>query len=231
MLDLIPFLAVGWVLGVLHSLEPDHLAAMATLVGRRRRSRVADFIDGALWGLGHTLALGCFGAALVLAGVHSPGWLQRTFEIGVALMLVALGVVRWWDAGRRLHRHRHLHGDIEHEHYHLHPGHSRSHGVAEHLHHSHVPIWIGMLHGLAGTGAVLVLAPALVVTDIRNYLFYVLAFGLGSILSMGAYCGGLGSLATRLQTRSSNTAYRFATATGVLSIGVGVAWLWRAVAP
>jgi hypothetical protein len=88
-----------------------------------------------------------------------------------------------------------------------------------------------MLHGLAGTGAVLVLAPALVVTGVRNYLLYVFAFGLGSILSMGAYCGGLASLAAWLQARFSSAAYRFATATGALSVGVGVAWLWRAVAP
>jgi hypothetical protein len=220
-LDLLPLLAAGAVLGALHSFEPDHLAAMATLVGRRSRSRIGDFANGALWGLGS------LGAVLVLAGMRPAGGLERLLEAGVALMLVALGIARLRSARRWLHGHRHRHGEIQHEHYHLHAGDSGSH----HLNHSHVPIWIGMLHGLAGTGAVLVLAPALVVTGVRNYLLYVFAFGLGSILSMGAYCGGLASLAAWLQARFSSAAYRFATATGALSVGVGVAWLWRAVAP
>jgi ABC-type nickel/cobalt efflux system permease component RcnA len=230
MLDLVPLLAAGAVLGVLHSFEPDHLAAMATLVGQRSRSRVSAFANGALWGLGHTVTLGSLGAVLVVAGMHPAGELERVLEVGVALMLMALGITRLRSARRRLHGHRHSHGDIEHEHYHLHAGHSSNHGVAEHLNHNHVPICIGMLHGLAGTGAVLILAPAFVVTGVRNYLLYVFAFGLGSILSMATYCGGLASLAAWLQLRFSSAAYRFATATGVLSIGVGVAWLWRAVA-
>ncbi|MFQ5935947.1 MAG: hypothetical protein ACE5LB_06035 [Acidiferrobacterales bacterium] len=179
--------------------------------------------------MGSYTGTGLLRSSASAGGRSLPAWLERAFEIGVALMLVALGVARLWRAGHRLHRHRHRHGDIEHEHYHLHL--DSSYRAREHLHHSHMPVWIGMLHGLAGTGAVLVLAPALVVTDVRNYFFYVLAFGLGSILSMGAYCGGLASLGAWLQARFSSTAYRFATATGVLSVGVGVAWLWRAVAP
>jgi hypothetical protein len=82
------------VLGALHSFEPDHLAAMATLVGRRSRSRIGDFANGALWGLGHTVTLGSLGAVLVLAGMRPAGGLERLLEAGVALMLVALGIAR-----------------------------------------------------------------------------------------------------------------------------------------
>lgn len=223
----IPILLSGLLLGALHSLEPDHLAAMSTLIGRSKRSPIAEFLDGAIWGVGHSLALGLFGAVIVYSGAHGPAWSERLLESLAGLLLIALGVMRLRGVRRGLHEHHHHHGDVEHEHFHLHLA-GKDHDAPEaHRRHSHAPIWIGILHGLAGTGAVLVIAPALIVDDPYAYSLYVLAFGLGSVLAMGVFCGVLGRAAGKLRERYTSGATWFATVSGVLSVSVGVVWLWR----
>ncbi len=219
----------GFGLGLLHSLEPDHTAAMATLAGRRR-SRWADFLDGASWGLGHTLALAGFGMLVLYAGELVPHWSERLLEAAAGMLLVGLGLWRLRGAGCGLHRHRHRHGDIEHSHFHPHlrgipHGHDQAHRA-----HSHAPLWIGLLHGLAGSGAVLVVAPALIVTSPRHYLLYTMAFGAGNVLAMGMFCGALGETFVRLQRRFVRAAAWLPVASGGLSIGVGGVWLWRVAA-
>ena len=81
---------LGAVLGMRHALEPDHLAAVSTLVAEERRSTRAMFL-GVCWGVGHTLALVAVGAALIGLRAEMPPRMTDVFELGVALMLVALG--------------------------------------------------------------------------------------------------------------------------------------------
>ena len=144
------------------------------------------------------------------------------------MLLVCLGIYRLRDARRGPHQHAHRHGDIEHVHFHLHPPHTSHDSLRAHLRHSHASLWIGILHGMAGSGTVLVLAPAVFVADPLAYLGYILAFGLGSILSMSAFCAGLGSLANRLRSRAVTAGRWFAATAGGLGIAVGTIWLVRA---
>jgi len=202
MTDVSAFAVAGLGLGLLHSFEPDHLAAMSTLVGKGSRSTVVDAIRGAVWGLGHTLALGTLGVLLAVVGMQTSGWTERTLEAGVGILLVCLGMLRLRDSRRGLHQHP--------------PG------------HNHAPLWIGILHGMAGSGAVLVLAPAVFVEDPLGYSTYILAFGLGSILSMSAFCAGLGGLVSRLRSRAVSAGRWFAATAGSLGIAVGTIWLVRA---
>jgi high-affinity nickel-transport protein len=92
-------IGLGFVLGLQHATDGDHLVAVATIVSRERR-----FTDGALvgafWGLGHMLTLGTAGAVVVALGVHVPASLQTGLELLVAAMLVALGVLRLRAAAR-----------------------------------------------------------------------------------------------------------------------------------
>lgn len=198
MTDVALFAAAGLGLGLLHSFEPDHLAAMSTLVGRTSKSTARDAIRGAVWGLGHALALGTLGMLLALAGMQTSEWVERILEAGVGVLLVCLGVLRLGDARRDPQQRRC---------------------------HSHAPLWIGILHGMAGSGAVLALVPALFVADPLPYLAYILAFGLGSILSMSAFCAGLGVLASRLSCSSGRW---LAATAGSLGVVVGMIWLARA---
>src|SRR5436190_24092132 len=82
---------LGVLLGVRHAFEPDHLAALSTLVGQERGARRAAAL-GALWGVGHAGALLVVGGALALVRGTMPDLLSALFELGVALMLVGLGV-------------------------------------------------------------------------------------------------------------------------------------------
>src|SRR5207302_6561552 len=110
--------AFGAVLGMRHALEPDHLAAVSTLVAGERRSIRAVFL-GVCWGVGHTVALVAVGVALIVLRAELPQRLTDLFEFCVALMLVALGT----QAIRRAARQGpagpaalHHHGPLVHRH-------------------------------------------------------------------------------------------------------------------
>ncbi len=231
MSELFFVMAAGFVLGLLHSMDPDHLAAMSTLIGRVRGTRAADFIKGLHWGIGHTLVLALFGTVLVATGSGLSGYTERLFEAGVGVLLVYLGLRRLRDARRGPHQHAHRHGDIEHVHFHIHPPHE-AHGLPQaHAGHSHAPLWIGILHGLAGTGGVMVLLPAVVIENLAMYLTYVAAFGIGSVVSMGAFCAGAGRFAGVLQDRHRNAGRWLAAAAGSLSLAVGLFWIANSATP
>jgi sulfite exporter TauE/SafE len=223
--DLVALAAAGFGLGLLHSFEPDHLAAMSTLVARTPGRAARELGKGATWALGHTLALGACGGLLALAGARLPDASARPLEALVGAVLVYLGFVRLRDARRGPHRHRHAHGALEHEHVHLHARRSPGHAEAAHARHGHGPLWLGVLHGLAGSGSLLVLVPALVIESPAAWAAWVAAFGLGSAASMGAFCSVLGGFAAWLEARSRRAGPWLAAATGSLSLSLGGVWL------
>src|SRR5687767_3845020 len=100
LLDIIASSGFGSLLGVRHALEPDHLAAVSTLVGRERSGHRAALL-GAWWGLGHTIGLVLVGVALIVVRAEMPAALTDVFEFLVALMLVALGLRSIRQAARQ----------------------------------------------------------------------------------------------------------------------------------
>jgi High-affinity nickel-transport protein len=115
-------LAVALLLGLRHASDPDHLAAVSTLIaaepgdGGHRAARL-----GLAWGLGHALTLGVFGLPIVLFHAYLPGAAQRAAEALVGLMIMFLAarlLVRWRQG--HFHAHAHRHGDVEHRHLHPH---------------------------------------------------------------------------------------------------------------
>lgn len=213
----------GVLLGMRHACEPDHLAALSTLLGRSVNRRAGGGIAlGLFWGLGHTLAL--LGVALALTFLQAtfPPRLADAFELGVALMLLALGARALRQAaaeGRAGPRQVHAHGGERHEHEtgdgHLHLG-SWTFACR--------PLLVGVVHGLAGSGAL----AALVLAGLPNAsarLLYIALFGLGSMLGMALLSGLLGWPLARFGHRSG-AARALAGATGLFSIGLGLAWGW-----
>jgi hypothetical protein len=171
-------LLIGLLLGMKHATEADHLAAVATLV-TRQASLAQTLRLGLAWGVGHTLTLMLFaGAVLALGLVISPS-LEQALETAVGLMLVGLGV----DVLRRLRRER-VHFDV---HAHNHRG-EGAHAVSAHRH-KHGWRWplralaVGMMHGLAGSAA-LVLLSLQAVPSVTLGLAYIALFGVGSIVGM-----------------------------------------------
>ncbi len=220
-------LFLGLLLGLQHALEADHLAAVASLSTRAGSLRTA-VQQGAAWGLGHTVTLLVLGGALLLIGRTLPTWTAYALEFAVGLMLVLLGadvLRRVWR--RRVHFHAHDHGGRRHFHAHSH-GRGTDHDTDPH-HHSHqarLPIravLVGMMHGLAGTAALLVVALGSV-ESVAQGLAYILVFGLGSIIGMSVLALAI-SLPLRWSASRLTWAHNGLTlAFGLLSITLGV-WI------
>jgi hypothetical protein len=182
-------LGLGFLLGMQHALEADHIAAVSSIAARR--THVADIVKhGLTWGLGHTLTLFVFAGAAILLGHAIPEQFARPLETAVGVMLVGLGAHVLWRLWRdRVHFHRHGHGDgTVHIHAHSHAGETASHARAAHSH-GHGFRWrtllVGLMHGMAGSAALLVLAVSQASSAAAG-LGYVALFGIGSMLGMGA---------------------------------------------
>lgn len=203
-------------LGALHSFAPDHLAAVSVFVSRRPSWRNALGL-GARWGIGHSLTVVVVGSALALSGLQLPERFETMAERAVGMVLVALGIFAIARA-QKLHGHWHAHDGTRHWHLHSHRA------AAAHEHDHGALVGIGMLHGLAGTGALVVALPVTVAGSRSGALIFLAAFGLGTILSMslfGTLAGWLLSAAT-----PSRSVHRAAIVlAGVLSAGVGVWWI------
>ena len=188
---MIPIVTLGFLMGLQHALEIDHLAAVSAMAGRGMS--VARVIAlGAAWGLGHTLTLFLVAVLALFSGIAPSGAFAIWLELGVGVMLLGLGgQVLYRLARDRIHFHAHMHsGAIRHLHAHSHLGDKGLHCANRHAHahRRHVPIralFVGMMHGLAGSAALLMLALA---NDQSPWmgLGYVLVFGIGSIVGMAS---------------------------------------------
>jgi ABC-type nickel/cobalt efflux system permease component RcnA len=209
---------LGVLLGLRHAFEPDHLAAVSTLVGETTTIRRGALL-GAVWGLGHTISLVLVGGALLLAGASLPARTAAAFELAVAAMLIALGIRAILRGLPRVDRRGppHAHGARHHAH----------EGPIPHVHLRGTvlawrPLGVGLVHGLAGSGALTALAFAeLPGTAAR--VTYVVLFGLGSIAGMSIASGVAGAALSRL-SRTPRARRGFALSTGTISIAVGIAW-------
>jgi high-affinity nickel permease len=182
-------LGLGFLLGMQHALEADHIAAVSSIAARR--SHVGDIVKhGLTWGLGHTLTLFVFAGAAILLGRAIPEHVARPIETAVGIMLVGLGAHVLWRLWRdRVHFHRHGHGDgTVHFHAHSHAGEIIPHARAPHAH-AHGFRWrtllVGLMHGMAGSAALLVLTVSQASSPAIG-LGYVALFGIGSMIGMGA---------------------------------------------
>jgi hypothetical protein len=182
-------LGLGFLLGMQHALEADHVAAVSSIAARR--TDVGDIVKhGLTWGLGHTLTLFVFAGAAILLGHAIPEQLARPIETAVGVMLVGLGAHVLWRLWRdRVHFHAHGHGDGRvHIHAHSHAGETVPHARAPHAH-GHGFRWrtllVGLMHGMAGSAALLVLTVSQAKSPLAG-LGYVALFGIGSMVGMGA---------------------------------------------
>jgi ABC-type nickel/cobalt efflux system permease component RcnA len=206
-------------LGMRHALDPDHLAALSTLAVDQGGVRRGAWL-GALWGVGHTAALLCVGLALALLDAELPPRLADGFELAVAVMLIGLGVraiLRALSEGGRGEVHEHEHGGARHAHptahRHLHLG-RRTFATRS--------LAVGVVHGLAGSGALTVLV-ATELPSMAARLSYLLVFGAGSIAGMAFLSGVAGWPLAQLRHRE-RVGRALALATGALSAGLGAAW-------
>lgn len=228
-LSLFAILSLGFIFGLKHATEVDHVVAVSTIVSRHKSVFRSAFV-GALWGMGHTLSLLAIAVVVLWFRVAIPERVSGWLEFGVALMIIGLGVSALWRALRRnshVHLHQHSHDGVSHTHIHFHE-HETEHAVSSASPHSHrvsrvgwKPIFVGMMHGLAGSGALTLL----VLTEIKSAwigLLYVLTFGFGSIVAMLLMSGLIG-LPFALTSRKLTHAHQgLQTLAAILSICFGI---------
>jgi len=181
---LLALAGLGLLLGFRHAFEPDHLAAVSTLATRQGRLRDACRL-GVAWAVGHTASVAVVVAAIVLFGLHLPARLWPAADFLVALLLIALGasvILRY--ARGRWHLHAHTHDDGPHLHLHSHArgaAHAHRHPRGD----ARRSLGFGLVHGLAGSGAILVLLVAAAPTRSAQ-LAYFAAFAVGTMIGMFA---------------------------------------------
>jgi len=255
MTGLLGILALGFFLGMRHATDADHVIAVTAIVARQRTAQSALLV-GAAWGLGHTLTILIVGGGIVLFGWVIPERLGLSFELGVAVMLIVLGIANLGSlrgliaetlaaarTGRMVHSHPHAHGDYVHTHPHGHDPEAHPHGPQQ----TPVagldrrfgrlagyrlvrPLVVGIVHGLAGSAAIALL----VLPTIQNpewALLYLLVFGAGTIGGMTlitwAIAVPLGYVATPSGPTRGRLVAALRIASGLISICFGGYLLYR----
>jgi hypothetical protein len=206
--NLLAIVGLGFLLGMRHATDPDHVVAVTTIVSRQQSIRHAGLI-GAFWGLGHTMTILVVGAGIIVFDLVIPVKVGLAMELAVGLMLILLGVlnlagITQWISDRFtpghtrrgvIHSHPHKHGGHSHEHVH-------GHAPEVHLHLEEQPkgrlpqalqkiglyqmlrpLAVGIVHGLAGSAAVALLVLT-TIRDPRWAVTYLLVFGVGTIAGM-----------------------------------------------
>jgi len=223
---MLSLLMLGFLMGMRHALDADHLAAVAAITSDNTAFR--DSIKhGAVWGLGHTVTLLLFGSSILWLDTVMPEQIAHYLEMAVGVMLMGLGV----DVLRRLikdriHYHAHKHDNkASHFHAHSHVGegeHDKSHH--QHQHGSKFPyktLCIGFMHGMAGSAALILLT----LGSIHSFglgMLYMLLFGVGSIIGMAVISV---VIAIPLKASSSKLTWvhnSLQGSIGVFTVGLGI---------
>jgi high-affinity nickel permease len=177
-------LGLGLVLGLKHAFDSDHLIAVSSIVARERSPWRSLWI-GLFWGLGHTLTLLVIGMLVLELDLRIPTPVELSFECAVGVILIGLGLTTLYDCWRRqIHVHLHAHGNAAHTHFHAHAE-SETHSHTHPLQLGAKPFLVGIVHGLAGSAALMLLVLTAVPSTALG-LMYLAIFGCGSILGMGA---------------------------------------------
>src|SRR5712675_1192178 len=225
---MLTMLGFGLVLGLRHALDPDHVAAVSTIVSESKSIRRSSLV-GTFWGLGHTVSLLLAGIFVIALKFQISPRLALWMEFVVALMLIVLGARALWKSvrGFKVHVHQHSHDGTEHVHVHVHRP------EEQHRHrHRHLiklgarPFVIGMVHGLAGSAALMILVLATLPSAIAG-LIYIAVFGVGSV-------GGMLLMSSLISLPFVFTAKRFSAVgsglqfvAGSASLAFGVFLVWQ----
>lgn len=191
---LLGVLALGFVLGMRHATDPDHVVAVTTIVSQQRSlARAAR--TGVLWGLGHTTTIVLVGGAIILLRVQVGGIPPRlglSLEFAVAVMLVALGLLTLAGGERRV-----------------------ADSTAR-------PITVGFVHGLAGSAAVVTLPQVALIPDPRLAAGYLAIFGAGTIAGMMLVTVSIAAPALLATHRFAGMNRTLRIASGLASVAFGL---------
>lgn len=215
MLSFLGILTIGFLLGMRHATDPDHVVAVTTITSRVRGGMKAAII-GAMWGLGHTLTILLVGSAIILFKVAIPQRLGLAMEFAVGLMLVLLGIFNLTGTTSRIQAHFHgSSGEASGGNWLIRR--LREFGFYNALR----PLGVGIVHGLAGSAAVALL----VMTTIGDSWWavgYLVLFGLGTVAGMILMTTAIGLPMTYAGMRVAWGGKALTVASGILSLVFGI---------
>jgi cytochrome c biogenesis protein CcdA len=215
-------LGLGLLLGLKHAFDSDHLIAVSTIVTRERSAWRSLWI-GLFWGIGHTFTLLMVGLVVLSLKKQIPPPVGLSLECLVGLVLIGLGLMTLYDCWRkRVHAHSHIHAGAPHLHFHMHadsPAHQHPHPVRLGFR----PLLVGMVHGLAGSAALMLLVLATIPSPALGFM-YIVIFGCGSIVSMGLVSLFMGLFFSLATDRLHDLEHGVRLAIGTLSTAFGV-WM------
>lgn len=224
---LLSTLGLGFLVGMQHATEVDHVAAVSSIASRTGGIRAISR-HGFYWGIGHTLTLLLVGGTCLVMRTSMPDDIVAKLESAVGIMLIGLGLHVLYRVWRdRIHFHMHRHGSgPAHFHAHSHRAESGAHALNAHRHeHPDGLPWrtiaVGLVHGMAGSAALVVLTAATLTSPWWG-LVYILTFGIGTAAGMALLSAIIAAPIT-LTARSLTFANRaFQIVIGLFTCGIGV---------
>ncbi len=225
-LVLLSSLLLGFLVGVQHAIQADHVAAVASIAAEKKSSR-SIIRHGVAWGIGHTLTLFLIGGACLLLASSIRDSISSLLELVVGVMLVLLGsnlIYRLWRDRVHFHAHKHE-AELPHFHAHSHRGEAAAHAISrhDHWHPRNIP-WrtfsIGLVHGVAGSAALVVLTASTLESPWWG-MVYILIFGLGSVVGMAALSAVIAIPLSRSADRLTMVNRSFQMAIGFVTCGLG----------
>jgi len=225
-----PFLIIiaGLMIGLLHAFEPDHLSAVSTQLLKNnnntssskkpdlRNLTIISSLRGALWGMGHTSSIILIGLLIAGLSLNIPDDFFISAEVVVGFMLITLGIFTFTNKSifKQKHIHPHKHSDGT--------SHTHSHTHNENHTHGHKAYLIGCVHGIAGSGSIVALF-ASTMNGFDMMIYFLILFGIGSIIGMTVASGVIGLPLIFFSKISSVTKYmRYAIASITFIIGINI---------
>ncbi|MCZ8520805.1 MULTISPECIES: HoxN/HupN/NixA family nickel/cobalt transporter [Paenibacillus] len=205
--SLLSILALGFVLGIKHAIEPDHVIAVSTIASQSRKLSRSS-LAGVFWGLGHTATLFIVGLVLLIMKDEIPEKWAMSLEFLVGIMLVYLGMTTILSF-KQVHKPGAAHG---HDHGHRPVSYAKS-------------MWIGLVHGLAGSGAMVLLTMS-TVQSVWEGAVYILVFGAGTVLGMLLFTTVIG-IPFVLTAKKASLNKPLTGLTGAISAGFGVYYMYN----
>ncbi len=225
-----PFLIIiaGLMIGLLHAFEPDHLSAVSTQILKKnynssgskklelRSLSISSSLRGIFWGMGHTSSIILIGLLIAGLSLNIPNDFFISAEVVVGFMLITLGIFTFTNKSifkqKHIHPHKHSNG-ISHTH---------SHEHNENHKHGHKAYLIGCVHGIAGSGSLVALF-ASTMNGFDMMIYFLILFGIGSIIGMTVASGVMGLPFILLSKMNSVTRYlRYVIASITFIIGLNI---------
>ena len=216
------------VLGLTHAFEVDHMTAVSTFVAEKPKPREAAMF-GIKWAVGHGFSLLIIGTVLYFLRLSVSDTVATSLErlVGVALLVLGIWTLKQLRVSFLGHTHSHKHTPEELALDRETAGKPHTHADGTTHSHSHDSLWMGMLHGAAGTAAFVGQTVIAVSQSYWTVFAYTLSFSFGVLLAMGAYAAALGTVLSIGDKRATSITYGVRALTGVWACVVGIYWAVR----